>query len=517
MFFFDKDQRSATPEQSGPGFSSVPEDSPGEVARPGVESGSGHSPSLRQDFRKQDCTPELHGLIDTLQDQRKKILANVVVAGWVSWDTWILCGLLIVLAISVRLALGTILALALSILGAAFIIAWAWRARISTYQTAQRLDTAADLQDRTSTAIYLGDLHDPVEMIARQRKDALSRLAKLDLSKLFPLQIPKTARRGAALLLAVVLLFAYRMHHRPPVVALLQTMARSPLVQSIIAPLVNALEKDLERAAALVTAKPDSLADQSIPAMADANSDLWQSGNDKAGDAKDAQQDSLDASAGDMPDDQTQPGDQNQQSSDSRQLENSADQSQDAGNSGDTSSDQAQKQSDSRGSQKPGESLSQSLMQALKNMMSKSPSQQNNRDNKAPNSDGAPQSGNSNQSGNNDSDKKGDSHGTSDARDKQSQSASSGAGSQPGLKELRPNQNARQVQAIPDRVALEASGFKEQTRMRVDTETGTSQLALRDQQSQSEAIINGAEEENIPPRYRLYVQRYFEHADTQKR
>lgn len=495
MSFYDKNRPSFPAEQSGPAVSSA---------------------SLQQDFRKQDCTPELHGLIDLLRGQRKKILANVVLAGWVSWDAWILCGLLIVLALSVRLAPGAILALLLSFAGVAFIITRAWRARLSTYQTAQRLDSAADLQDRISTAIFLGDQFGPGEMIARQRKDALARLSKVDVVKLFPLQIPQGARRGGALLLAVLLLFTYRLHHRPPIIALLQTMARSPLVQSVISPLVNALEKDLERAAALATSNPDSLADQAIPAMSDANSDLWQSSNDKA-DAKEGQQDSLDASAGDMPEDQVQPGDQNQKSNDSRQPENSADQSQDAGNSGENSSDQAQKQSDSRGAQKPGESSSQSLMQALKNMMSKSPSQQNNRENKSPNSDGAPQSGNSNQSGNNDSDKKGDSHGTSDAKDKQSQSASSGAGSQPGLKELQKNQMARQVQAVPDRVALEASGFKDPTRMREDAETGTSQLALRNQQSQSEAIINGAEEESIPPRYRLYVQRYFEHADSQKR
>ena len=53
--------------------------------------------------------------------------------------------------------------------------------------------------------------------------------------------------------------------------------------------------------------------------------------------------------------------------------------------------------------------------------------------------------------------------------------------------------------------------------MRVDTETGTAQLALRDASPQAEAVINGAEQENIPARYRLYVQRYFEHADSGKR
>jgi len=50
--------------------------------------------------------------------------------------------------------------------------------------------------------------------------------------------------------------------------------------------------------------------------------------------------------------------------------------------------------------------------------------------------------------------------------------------------------------------------------MLMDTETGTAQLALRDVQAQGGTVISGAEQENIPPRYRLYVQRYFEHADS---
>jgi hypothetical protein len=81
---------------------------------------------------------------------------------------------------------------------------------------------------------------------------------------------------------------------------------------------------------------------------------------------------------------------------------------------------------------------------------------------------------------------------------------------------MRKELDSHPVNAVPDRVALESSGFKDQTRMRVDTETGAAQLALRDSSSQSEAVINGAEQENIPARYRLYVQRYFEHAENGK-
>jgi len=39
---------------------------------------------------------------------------------------------------------------------------------------------------------------------------------------------------------------------------------------------------------------------------------------------------------------------------------------------------------------------------------------------------------------------------------------------------------------------------------------------VRDLSPQQDAVTNGAEQENIPARYRFYVQRYFEHADNGK-
>ena len=478
--------------------------------------------SLTQDFRKQDCSPELHGLIDMLKKIRQRILANVFLAGWVVWATWILIGLIAVFAISARLAAAIILAAILVAAGAAAILLWTWRTRISTYQTAHHLDSAANMQDRVSTAIYLGAMRNPGGMVDRQRSDALSRIAKVDTRALFPLTMPLTARRAAVLFLAAGAFYAYRIHHRPPLTAFLQTAARSPLVQSILSPLLKAAEKDLQRTIALVTSKQDALADGVRPGeQASSSDELWRSSNDKNADAKGDQQDSLDASAGDVPQDQMQPpGEENaSQPADSRQQENGGAQSQDGKNSGDNSSGDSQKPSDSQGSQNSRESLSQSLMQAMKNMMSGSPNQQaKNRDKQnspQPDSEGAAQSGNSHQPGSNDSDKKSDSRGSSDADQKPTESASNGAGSQQGSKEMKKDQQpAHPVHAVPDRVALESNGFKEQTRMLMDTETGTAQLALRDIQAQGGTVISGAEQENIPPRYRLYVQRYFEHADS---
>ena len=49
--------------------------------------------------------------------------------------------------------------------------------------------------------------------------------------------------------------------------------------------------------------------------------------------------------------------------------------------------------------------------------------------------------------------------------------------------------------------------------MRMNTEAGTAQMPTHDVSPQANAVVNGAEQENIPARYRMYVQRYFEHVE----
>jgi hypothetical protein len=377
------------------------------------------------------------------------------------------------------------------------------------------LDSVAGLQDRLSTAIFLGGIEDPDGMIGEQRKDALARLTKVDPRGFFPIQWPGNFRRASVLVLIAAGLFAYRIHHRPPLVSLLQTTARSQLVQSIFSPIVHAMEKDLQRTMALVAMKPDATGEETERRDAASNSeDLWKASDDQGAGA-DEQKDAADA--GDQAQDQLQaPGNQEgNPSGEARQDSNSQSQQGKSGNdSTDSKSQQQSEQQEPAGRQ----SLGQSLMQALKNMMSNSPNQQsNNRANQQPpNGQGTPQSGNSQQPGATESDKRGDSRGNSDAKQKATQTASEGAGSQQGTKELRKDQETHPVNAVPDRVALEAGGFKEQTRMKVATETGTAHLAVRDLTPQQDAVTNGAEQENIPARYRFYVQHYFEHADNGK-
>jgi hypothetical protein len=471
--------------------------------------------SLPQVFDQQSWPPELHGLVRTLKAIRQRILANTLLRGWTKGFVWLLIGLIAVAAVSAKLAGALLFVGILAAVGAAGILAWTWRNRPSNYEAAQRLDSAAGLQDRISTAVYLGGVADPDGMIGEQRKDALCRLAKVNPRGFFPVRLPGNVRRASVLVLVVAGLFAYRIHHPPPLVSLLQTTARSQLVQSIFSPIVHAMEKDLQRTIALVTMKPDGAGEETQRGDALSSSDdLWKANDDKGAGAE-GQKDSADA--GDQPQDELQvPGNQEGAPSGEARQQDSNSQSQE-GKSGSDNADGKSQQSEQQGPE-GRQSLGQSIMQALKNMMSNSPNQQsNNRANQQPpNGQGTPQSGNSHQPGATESDKRGESRGSSDAKQKATQTASEGAGSQQGTKELRKDQETHPVNAVPDRVALEASGFKEQTRMKVATETGTAQLAVHDVSPQQDAVINGAEQENIPERYRFYVQRYFEHADNGK-
>ena len=332
---------------------------------------------------------------------------------------------------------------------------------------------------------------------------------------------PAAGRRAVVLCVAAAGLFVYRIHYKPPMVALLQSTVRSQLVQSILSPIVHAMEKDIQRTMALINSKPDTQDDKVRAGESlSATDDLWKASDDQGNKAEDGQQNSQEANAGDQMQDQQPSSMQGAQAeakpSDSDQQQEGDQQSQQSSNGSDRMGGDTQQQSESQKSENGKQSLSQSLMQALKNMLSNSSNQQaNNQANqKQPNSPGMPQSGNSRQPGSGEADKKGDSRGASDAQQKATQNSSSGAGSQQGSKELKKDQAALPVNAVPDRVALESNGFKEQTRVRMDNGTGTAMLPIRDVSPSAVAVTNGAEQENIPARYRLYVQHYFEHPES---
>jgi hypothetical protein len=472
------------------------------------------------DLGTQKWPAELHSLIDPLTATRRRILTNTFLDGWVKVWTWILAGLLVAAAVSPKLAWAVISAGVVVVAGAIAVVILTWRARPSAYESACRLDSAAGLRDRVSTAVHLGGVENPDGMVLRQRQDAVMRLAGVSPQTLFPVRLPAVARHTLVLAVATAGLFVYRIHYKPPIVALLQTTARSQLVQSILTPIVHAMEKDLQRTMALMKSKADSPADETRPGNAATTDDLWKASDDQGTKPEDGQQDSQEANAGEQMPDQSQSSMQNGQGEmrpgDSEQQQEGGSQSQESNNGSERMGGDTQQQAESQNSENSHQSLSQSLMQALKNMLSNSPNQQaNNQANqKQPNSQGMQQSGNSSQPGAGEADKKGDSRGSSDSQQKATQNSSSGAGSQQGSKELKKDQAALPVNAVPDRVALESNGFKEQTRMRIDGGTGTARVPVRDVSPQAVAVTNGAEQENIPARYRLYVQRYFEHPEN---
>ena len=65
--------------------------------------------SLGRDFGKQDCPAELHGMIDTLRAVRQRILTNTFLKGLTKWWTWILAALIVIAALSAKLAAAMIL------------------------------------------------------------------------------------------------------------------------------------------------------------------------------------------------------------------------------------------------------------------------------------------------------------------------------------------------------------------------------------------------------------------------
>ena len=277
-------------------------------------------PSLGRDFGKQECPTELHGLIDVLGKVRQRILTNTFLRGSTNWWTWILAGLIVVATVSVKLAGVMTLAAILVLAGTGFLLTLVWRRRLSIYDTACRLDTAAGLRDRVSTAIFLADTRNPDEMMQLQREDALARLRKVDAGGLFPVRMPATANRALIVVIVAAGLLAYRINHKPPLISLLQTTERSQLVKSILTPLVHAMERDLQKTVAAVT-KPDESSDEVRAGdTTPPPDDLWQNGDDK----QNAQQDGDQGAPEAGPDDEQQ----NQSQSSSSQNNPSSSESQ---------------------------------------------------------------------------------------------------------------------------------------------------------------------------------------------
>ena len=114
----------------------------------------------------------------------------------------------------------------------------------------------------------------------RQRRDALTRVSKVDSKELFPIRRPAAARRTLILGFVLAAMFVYRAYYGPPVAALLQTTARSHLLQSVLKPL-SAIAKDSKKAMALVKKNPEASEETQVTASDQPPDDLWRK-NDSA-------------------------------------------------------------------------------------------------------------------------------------------------------------------------------------------------------------------------------------------
>ncbi len=348
---------------------------------------------------------------------------------------------------------------------AAFAAMRAWQNRISNYGAACRVDRAAKLHDRVSTALYFGNEKNPDEIVELQRTDTLKKASGLDLRGLFPVHLPNQ-RRFLALALAVAALFTYRMFYRPPMTALLQSTARSRLVQAMLAPLRQKDKDALQRAA--TQTNPD--ADAAAARQAERPAESAQATDDLL-----------------PPPKQAVTGQEN--------------------GTGGNPDDQQLGQPTAQGT--PSPSMSQALLDALKSMFANQPPPEGANPNAQP--PNGVQTANQAPANQGEGGDQKDSQNGPDSDQKNAKGTASGAGdTQAGSKELKKSAPLA-VKAVPDRVPLQSANLKDQPLVNVSAEAGTAKLATGNAMPEAVTAVNGGEQEGIPARYRSYVQRYFEH------
>lgn len=467
---------------------------------------------------------DLQGLLDLIRIARRRAVANDFAKRGLIWISWISAAVILGAAVSRQLIIvlvAGLVALAVAIAATAFQV---WTRRVSDYRVACKLDEAAGLQDRLSTALFLSSSENREPMVIHQRRDALRRLPGLDAKRLMPIRMPSYALQTLTLALIAVVLLTYRVYFKAPILALVQTAANSRVEKAVISPLVGVVKKDLM---ALVNHEPEvqqAAADaETVPGLPDAKNgdDPSQSNKDGMTPDGDWDEDSQAATSGDPADvGDPQTGDASaqgqgqdaSQAADAPQNQQSADANQP--NPSENGNEKGSGQQQQAGEQS---SSSNSMLQALKNMMKNMSGQPSSSPGE---SGGQPSaSGSSQQAGNSPGQgAKSDNSKDSDQKDAGSSPGSkkpgggAGNGSTPVPKEGPKNAPPLPKNTVADRVDLESNNFRQQGRIRTTSAVGMAQLPLQDIKPQPTAAIKGAEQENIPVRYRLYVQRYFEHS-----
>jgi hypothetical protein len=523
-------QPTSSKNASGLSFSSTPGARP--VAAPLPMSAKSSDPIFEKPFPKITRYPEeLHALIDEAAVVRRRILTNRSLEYWVLSLNWILGALILAAAFSRHLWDAAILGLIFMVVAAVGSFLLAKRKAPSIYGAASQLDAMAGLQDRLSTTIHFAASEDPGWMIIHQRRDALARLKNVNASVLFPLQMPATVRRTAIIALVAAGFIAYRIEYGPPAFALIHKVAQTRVAEAVLSPLVRAVESaqlklfsprtqdvlDEEAAAAVAMPNHEEKAPPVFP-FGDPNtnnSNMGGTQNSPGFVPTDSKADEHTAQS----QNQAQSQGNSSQNSDPNHEQNGANpDSQKDGADGKTPSAN-QGQSNGAGSKGAQQSLGQKLMDALKQMMGNTSGQDANQSpsQPPPSTQGPSAQGQGGQSSGTQA--KGGQQATPNDDKAKDTPANSGAhsgagnGTQQQSAQKPPNSDAAQQNSanlVPERVTLDASDFRVQTHPRPMAGPGTAQVPLTNASVTGAATTNGAEQEDIPLRYRQYVQRYFD-------
>jgi hypothetical protein len=509
---------------------------------------------------------ELRSLVDALKLVRRRIFLTCFLSFSAQWGTLLLAGLLAAAALSPWLHWLAVAALTLAAAVLAAAAVRAWRQVHDLYRIAARLDSAAHLKDRLSTAYYFSELqpHDASaeEFVRRQREDALAHLAETRPAQLFPVQAPRHAGVAVVLLLGFAGMFTYRLQSGPPLVALWKWTAQTPLVKAMMSPIVHAMERNQHKAA-----EQQQIAENRGPELQDQRPATPESGTPESGTKGEAadgrarigragrEQDRAASNAlrqeqqpgwGDQdsgpalpesggassPEQQGDRQQGNGQGQNGRQDSQGAQQAQNGSRGGRAPESGAphpgaqhgEQGSPTGGSQRP--SLAQSVVQAIKNLLNSATGAQ------AAASRGQESQGESqlqaaaqppSQAGHAAGERSGQAGQTgqdssqASARDgsgeqqQPGQKSNAGIGTQPGSDRMARSQPLP-GRLIPERVPLDAQQFYGEAQVRARAGDATVSTEARNVAPNTFASMSGAERENIPLRYRVYVRRYFERA-----
>lgn len=367
-------------------------------------------------------------------------------------------------------------------------------------------------------------------MILHQRRDALARLRTVNARVLFPLQMPVTARRTAAIAVVAAGFLAYRIGYGPPALTLVHQAAQLHSAEATISPLARAIENIPLN---LFEPRPPDVLDEEALANASAKSEKEANlsppvglpdGNDSDGmgernapvsfptDSK-GDQNASQAQNHAQPDGSSSVESQYQNRGSNGPGQNSLKGPGD-GKSSSTNEAQSNGLSPKGGQQSFAQKLEQAIKDLMGNMTGKTAIQPPS--NSSPDTQSPPAQG----QGNDRAQSAGQGGQQSALNSSQSNETSSnsqahsGAGS--GTRTLtvkQTNQDStdqNNANLIPERVPLDATDFRVEARPRALAGPGAAELPMTDASPIGIATTNGAEQENIPLRYRQYVQRYFD-------